>query len=120
VVVFRDHLGWKAITGADDRVIRVIDLEADTMPRDLGEHTAPITSVAVLTLPGGGQRVASGSEDGRLMLWDPGTGEMTAQVGVGRTISGLCSTSVAGELGVAYDARWTVLSCYMPVPVAPA
>jgi WD40 repeat protein len=115
VAVFRDELSWKAVTGADDGVVRVIDLEADAMPRDLGEHAAPVSSVAVLGLRGGGQRVASGSDDGRLMLWDPWTGELTAQVGVGHTISGLCTTSVAGELGVAYDARWTILSCYTPL-----
>lgn len=120
VAVFRDELSWKAVTGADDGVVRVTDLEGKAGPRRLGEHAASVSSVAILSLRKGGQRVASGSDDGRLILWDPKTGEMTAQVGVGHTISGLCTTADAGELGVAYDARWTVFACYMPVSGTPA
>jgi WD40 repeat protein len=119
VAVFRDELSWKAATGADDGIIRVIDLEGEAGPRELGRHATPVAAVTVINLPDNSQRLASGSNDGRLILWDPSTGKMTAQVGVGHTISGLCSTSAVGELGVAYDARWTIFSCDSPGLSAP-
>jgi len=114
VTVFLSESGWAAVTGADDGIVRVIDLEGDTSVREIGRHAQPVTSVAVVHVAEGDLRIASASEDGRVALWNPRTGDMTARVGLGGTVSDLCPTSTPGALAVAYDAGWTLIRCTTP------
>jgi len=59
--------GQRAVSGSEDRTVRVWGLVAGQCLVTLEGHTGPVRGVAVTA---DGQRVVSGSEDGTLRVWD--------------------------------------------------
>lgn len=64
--------GGRAVSGSDDRTVKVWDLATGKCTYTLEGHASPVWSVAVT--PDGG-RAVSGSYDGRLGVWDLRTGQ---------------------------------------------
>ena len=63
--------GRRALSGSDDRTLRLWDLETGAELRRFEGHEDWVTSVTVLA---DGRRALSGSEDKTLRLWDLETG----------------------------------------------
>ena len=63
--------GRRALSGSDDRTLRLWDLETGAELRRFEGHTRWITSVTVLA---DGRRALSGAYDLTLRLWDLETG----------------------------------------------
>ena len=59
--------GKRALSGSDDRTLRLWDLKSGRELRRLEGHSLAVTAVAVLP---DGRRALSGSHDGTLRLWD--------------------------------------------------
>jgi WD40 repeat protein len=109
VAVHNDGTLCKAVTGADDGAIREFDPEGDGSFRIIGYHSCPISAISVVQLDGN-VRVATGTDDGLVALWDARKMEMTAEIRVGHAISAIRASSSAGELLVAYDSSWALLT----------
>lgn len=66
-------------TGCADKTIKIWDLAAATAPGEPpGEHTRWVTSAAFGAVPGGPLRLATGSGDGTIGVWDPATGALAS------------------------------------------
>jgi WD40 repeat protein/tRNA A-37 threonylcarbamoyl transferase component Bud32 len=77
-------LGDEIVSGGNDHALRFWNsVVGQPISEPLTGHGAPVTSVAITT---DGQRIASASVDGKVWLWDSGTGtkisEMPEPVGV--------------------------------------
>jgi len=59
--------GKRAVSGSDDKTLRVWDLEGNQPPRALEGHTDRVWAVALTT---DGKRAVSGSGDNTLRVWD--------------------------------------------------
>jgi len=59
--------GYRAISGSDDKMLRLWDLATGACLRTFEGHTGPITSIAFSS---DGRRAFSGSKDETLKLWD--------------------------------------------------
>jgi hypothetical protein len=64
--------GRRAVSGSDDKTLRVWDLESGQCLRTLTGHTAGVTSVSVTP---DGRRAVSGSRDKTLRVWDLESGQ---------------------------------------------
>jgi WD40 repeat protein/tRNA A-37 threonylcarbamoyl transferase component Bud32 len=64
--------GKRAVSGSDDRIVRVWDLPRALEIRRFNLHRAGVTGVA---LSADGRLVLSGSRDGSLRLWESATGK---------------------------------------------
>ena len=59
--------GSRAVSGSEDGVVRVWDLETGACTAELEGHTGPVRAVSMTP---NGSRVVSGSEDGEVRIWD--------------------------------------------------
>ena len=75
VVVTSD--GDRLITGSNDNVARVWDIETQKVRLELKGHDGPITAVAVTRE---GNRIVTGSNDRTLRIWDADTGEQRKEI----------------------------------------
>ena len=64
--------GTRAVSGSDDKTLKVWDLATGELLRTLEGHTDAVTAVAV---SGDGTRAVSGSDDKTLKVWDLATGQ---------------------------------------------
>jgi WD40 repeat protein len=64
--------GRYALSGSNDKTVRLWDLSADACVRTLSGHTGPVKCVC---LSADGRHALSGSNDRTMRLWDVGTGE---------------------------------------------
>jgi hypothetical protein len=64
--------GSRAVSGSDDRMLRLWEIAAGKELRRFEGHTGAVTAVAISP---DGRRMASGSQDRTLRLWDSETGK---------------------------------------------
>jgi WD40 repeat protein len=64
--------GRRALSGSDDRTLRLWDLDSGQCLRTLRGHSDSVRALAVLE---GGCRALSGSDDSTLRLWDLDSGQ---------------------------------------------
>ena len=94
--------GSKEVTYGLDGHIKTLNADHLTRPRFIPHHTKTVTGLAAHP---SGRLVTSSSDDGRVILWDAGTG-----FGVG-TIGGLAQCHVGGTHAVVFSADGQLLAC---------
>ena len=65
--------GKRAVSGSDDKTLKVWDLTTGGLLRTLEGHAGSVTAVA---MSGDGTRAVSGSDDETLKVWDLTTGRL--------------------------------------------
>jgi WD40 repeat protein len=93
--------GKRAVSGSDDRKLKVWDMETGELIRTLEGHTGAVSAVAVLP---DGKRAVSGSDDRKLKVWDMETGELI------RTLEG--HTGAVSAVAVMPDGKRAVSGSY--------
>lgn len=100
----------RLIAGCADNQIRVFLAPALTLEKAIMGHGGPVTSVAVV-LPQG-TRIASGSEDGTLRIWELANGQQVASLAQGGPVTAIAvsptgtryASAGANQLAILWDA----------------
>jgi WD40 repeat protein len=83
--------GSLAISGSDDRTLKVWELESGRAVQTLEGHAGPVWAVAVTP---DGSRAISGSDDGTLKVWDLESGRAVQTLkGHARPVSAVAVTT---------------------------
>jgi WD40 repeat protein len=93
------HDGMLAVSGSDDKTLKVWDLTTGKLIRTLEGHADSVNAVAMSS---DGTRVVSGSYDNTLKVWDLTTGEVVATFAADYPVV-CCATSPRAETLVAGD-----------------
>src|SRR5262249_19169218 len=103
--------GRHALSGSNDKTLRLWDLKTGETLRTLEGHTFLVTAVAVAA---DGSRALSGSSDNTLRLWDLVTGECLAEFPPDAAIT--CAAFARGDLivGGSADGRIHILEIREP------
>ena len=99
VVFHYAHSGKGAISAADDRTLRVWDLETGAAMRTLAGHSSYVRAVAVTP---DGKRAVSASFDRTLKVWELESGACLATYGTDEPIQA-CAVARGGGLIIAGD-----------------
>lgn len=70
--------GKRLVTGAADKVVRLISAATGQVERQLSGHTAPVSTVAINA---DAQVIVSGSIDGTIRFWNRESGQTVANIG---------------------------------------
>jgi WD40 repeat protein len=92
--------GRRAVSGSDDKTLKVWDLESSREIRTLEGHAGKVRAVA---LTPDGQRAVSGSDDNTLKVWDLESGSLIASF-AGDSFMLSCAVAPDGLTIVAGDA----------------
>jgi hypothetical protein len=89
--------GRRAVSGSDDKTLRVWDLESGQCLRTLAGHSGVVTSVSVTP---DGRRAVSGSYDGTLRVWDLESGQRVALFPAESPVSAVSTMTTAKRLAI--------------------
>ncbi len=91
------------VTGHDDSQVRVWDSETGGLVSALKGNTSAVWSLDVTVNPGGGYLLASGAQDGRVMVWNLASGEEVARLDpVGISVSCVRWSHGGNQLAISY------------------